>query len=356
MVTQKLVDMAQVECLDTIMSKHKVTTVFFPYAVWGERDGESGMMDAFLRVSRVSELGRMWGAITPFIPTLLDELSPRTIVLVSPYVPWHSELHDKNVVARWAAAASAVPYTEEVGQNVVDALLQIASVDSLRPHIPVDSWSWLNRQPSLPPICLGRYKGTKRNVIRQVRALGDIEILNSYFLLVWSEWDPTSALSGGLVEVQTSIREDFGGIEMRHHREVLIRRLDHVLGELDQGFGYLNGHNPNVGFNEIRWARTGYRKLKQVLLEVDGEAMQNPPTCTPYRLINLFYLLTPVDAQRPTRRSCVRSLPVSAVPCQIAPFDLGHFAFIPFFVRQHLSAKCLRSHIRSIWMPGFTYP
>jgi hypothetical protein len=86
------------------------------------------------------------------------------------------------------AAASAVPYTNEAAQNVVNTLLQIASKEELLPHIPVNVWLWLTKRPPLPPICSGRYVGTRAHVVKAVRALKDIEILKSYFLLVWSEW------------------------------------------------------------------------------------------------------------------------------------------------------------------------
>jgi hypothetical protein len=106
------------------------------------------------------------------------------------------------MVAGWAVAASAVPYTEEAGQSVVDILLHIASVDSLRPHIPTGIWTWLNKRPSLPPKCVGRSRGSSGDVVRQVRALRDTEILKSYLLLVLSEWDCIDDQQpGGLAEM-----------------------------------------------------------------------------------------------------------------------------------------------------------
>lgn len=100
------------------------------------------------------------------------------------------------------------PYSEEVGRSVIDALLQIASEDSLRPHIPVGVWVWLKRQPYLPPVCAGWYLGTSSDIVHHIRGLGDIEILKSYFLLVWSEWDYPD--EDGFAETQVSIKEDFG--------------------------------------------------------------------------------------------------------------------------------------------------
>jgi len=274
-----------------IQSKRKAVTAFFPYAVWRERDGESRMIDAFLGAARTSgSRMSLWRAIKPFVPTLFNAASPRTIVLTSPHVPWHSDLHDKkNVVTRWAAAAAAlaVPYTAEIGQSVTDALLHIASVDALQPYIPISSWSWLNKRPSLPPICLGRPRGTKKCVVRRVRKLGDIEILKSYFLLVWSEWD-SIGWSDGAAEMRDSIRKEFGGIGMGHHREDLVKRLDHILGELDRGLGYLKQHKLWIDEDDVRRAKEQYGKLKEVLLEVDRGAMEIL-TRTSSRMIILFY-------------------------------------------------------------------
>ena len=66
------------------------------------------------------------------------------VTFMSPHVPWDDKLHDGDTVARWATAALTVPYTEEVECSVVNALLQIVSIDSLRPHLPTDLWTWLN--------------------------------------------------------------------------------------------------------------------------------------------------------------------------------------------------------------------
>ena len=210
--------------------KRKSISALLPYAVWLERRGNYEMLDALLCGARASKR-LMWIRTKPFLPTLFNKASPQAIVPVSPHVGWRrlTFTDHKDMISRWAAAASAIPYTEEVGQSVVDALLHIASNDSLRPHIHVGMWVWLEKRPSLPPECFGRSRGTGWKVVRHIRALGDIEILKSYFLLVWSEWDPIFGWSEGLAEMQASIREDFNGLEMGRHREDLIERLDHVL-------------------------------------------------------------------------------------------------------------------------------
>jgi hypothetical protein len=123
----------------------------------------------------------------------LNEESPVSIkqafILMSPHLPWVWKMGGhEDWVQQWAAAASAVPYTDEIGQSVVDTLLHIASNTSLQPHIPIDMWSWLRKSPSLPPICAGRYWGSFSHVIKIVQGLGDIETLTAYLHLIWSEW------------------------------------------------------------------------------------------------------------------------------------------------------------------------
>ena len=176
------------------------------------------------------------------------------------------------MVRRWAAAALVVVDTEEVSQYVVDTLLQIASICSLRPHIPIGIWVWLKKRPSLPPVCLGRRCGTTPDTIRYVRGLGDVEILKSYLLLVWSQWDDLCI--GGLDEMETAIREEFGGIWVRGHRKDPYGRLEYVLERLGLGLEYLGQHNPQVKQYRIEAARGQYGRLKQVLRDVDMEAVK----------------------------------------------------------------------------------
>jgi hypothetical protein len=189
---------------------------------------------------------------------------------VAPYIPWTDALYDQNTVNRWAAAASAAPHTEEVGQSVADALLQIASNGSLRPHIPDDAWALLNKRVSLPPVCRGRSLGNGLDVLLHVQGRGDVDILKSYYLHVWSEWD---FLSDSVIsEMETSIKEDFCGVEMRGHREDLIGRLDHVLAQLDKRMGYLSQEKSGVGEDAIKQAKEQYQKLKEALVKAGMEA------------------------------------------------------------------------------------
>jgi len=255
------------------------------------------MVDAFLDlIARAPRIGMFMGNS---ITALFEEASPgprnQVVTLMSPHAHWRFEVSNKNTVTWWAVAVLAVPYTEEVCRIVVDTLLQIASNDRLQPHIPIEIWAWLKKQPSLPPICRGRQEGTTGPVVRRVREFRDVELLESYFLLVWSEWN--LIYSGGLPEMRTSIREDLGGIGMRRHREVLIGRLDHVLGELDRGLEHLKQHNPTLYENHILVAKERYGVLKEELLETDRKALKIL-TRTPFRLTNLFDLLTSLDIHR----------------------------------------------------------
>ena len=145
-----------------ILCKRKAISALFPYVVYLARDGQQGMADTFLRVARASNSNYrefMWGCVGPYIVPLFGKPTTPSldsiIILVSHHVPWDSSRVDKDTVARWAAATSAIPYTEEVGQGVVDALLQISYFDSLRPHIPIGIWAWLKRRPSPLPVYLG---------------------------------------------------------------------------------------------------------------------------------------------------------------------------------------------------------
>ena len=268
--------MAEVSGADPIFrSKRKAINALFPYAVRLAQDGQQRMIDAILRVALKSTSGGfMWRRIRPYITTLFDESRPlslnQAIVLASPCADWIHGPYTQSAVARWTAAALTTLYSEEVDQSVVDALLLISHNGSLRPHIPIEIWALLKRRPSLPPASRGRYWGTTSDILRHIRRLGDIEILKSYFLLVWSEWD----LLFSWVDAQVSIEEDFSGIGMWCHRESLIDRLDHILGRLDRGLEYFKQHKPWFDEYDIQFAQKKYGELREVLLEVDREAMK----------------------------------------------------------------------------------
>lgn len=263
--------MAKASDAGRIFSKRKAINTLFPYAIFLEQDGKQEMINTIIRAARVSDSkssnhGKfIWRHVMLYISRLFEKRSPtslnRLIALISPYVPWDGALNNKIAVARWAAAASTVSYTEEVGQSVVVALFQIALIDLLRPHIPADMWAWLKRRPSLPFTYNGFAKAPDVVIITCVRRLGDIDILKSYFLLVWTYRNAFHPRN--FHEMQTSIREDFGGIGMEHHRQDLVEGLDHVLGE------FCRDDEPSAK----REAKIQYIKLKDLLLELDGRPL-----------------------------------------------------------------------------------
>ena len=272
LITQKLEVMASdLDTDSTSWSKRKAISALFPYAIRLARGGQQEMLDAICRVaSKSTRGGFMWHCIGLYATTLFDESSPpclnQAIALASPLVDWDDGSYTEDAVARWAAAALATPYSEEVGRSVINALLQIASVDFLQSHIPIDIWVWLNRRPSLPPVCRGRSRASSSGACSHIRGLGDIEILKSFFLLVWSEWSFLEF--AGLAEMELTIREDFGGVGMWHHREPLVERLDYILGQLDRGLEYFKHHKPTLREGTIRLMKEQYAELKEVLLEI----------------------------------------------------------------------------------------
>ena len=262
--------MIEAEDYHSLQSEHKAITALLPYAVWQERDGKPEMLDIILNAARASGmLGFMWCHIKRFVTTLLSKASPRAIILVSPHIRWHWFTDRGDLVQWWAETASTIQYTDEIAQSVVDTLLQIASEIQLVRYIPVDLWVWLTERPSLPPICWGRSFGTRPHVVRVVQELKDIEVLKSYLLLVWSEWDTPY----GLDEMRTSIWEDFGGVGMGHHRGDLIQRLDCVHGQLDRGLKYFKQHGPGFDEDDLRVRKEEYEKLREALEETNSKAI-----------------------------------------------------------------------------------
>ena len=282
--------MVDVPSMDTplLRSKHKAIATLFPYATRLEQDGQPEMFDVISHASRTAGLILQWRHIRTHITALFDKSSPpslnRAIALMPPCPPDFFGLDAKNRVLRWAIAASAVQYSEEVCQSVVNMLLQISNDDSNRSYIPVEIWTWLKKRPSLPPTWLGQSNIFRFTVVHHVRGLGDIEILKSFLLLVWSEW----SMSNTTPEVEVIIQEDFGGIGVWGHRDDLIKHLNHVQGQLDRGLEYFKQHNPQIEGWRIRARKSDYGYLKDVLLEVDKRTMETL-TRTPPRVI-LFHI------------------------------------------------------------------
>ena len=259
-----------------LFSKHKAISALLPHAISLEQSGDLGMSDTIFRLSRTLDIWRLWHYITPYMISLLIGPIPPSLnwatLLFSADVRWN--FPDENAVARWAAAVSTVPYSEEVGCRVVDELLRLAHREDLRKPIPIHIWEWLKEQPPLSPARQWRLYGALPAAFSYIRGLGDLGIVKSYFLRVWSDLDvlPDSSFA----EMQVSIMEDFGGIEMQHHRKDLVNRLDHILGEVDQELEYYSVHNRSwTTLADAQRKREQYRRLKEVLLEVDRKAIKH---------------------------------------------------------------------------------
>ena len=279
--------MATIPSTDLIFrTTRKATCALLPHAVRLAQGQQPWMIDAILRIIPNSTYwGSVWNATRPYIYTNLFDGSSSAcldqhILLLSPYIGLGIASYSQTplAVTKWAAAVSATSYSEAVGRSVIDALLQLTRNSSLPPQTP-EIWGWLNGRPSLPPVCWGRFHGTMSEIVDHIRSLGDIEILKSYFLLVWSEWD--SLYISGLTAMETTVRDEFSGIAMWRHREDLADRLDHVLEQLDRGLEYFKQHNPQIDEAHIPYAEGQYRKLKEVLAEVDREAMETLSSAPP---------------------------------------------------------------------------
>ena len=209
----------------------------------------------------------------------------------------------------WIKAASALPYTDDVGGSVVTTLLSIASSD-LSPHIPMVAWDWLNKRPvldheSLRPQTIGF-------TVHTIRQLREIKLIVSYLYTVWSEWHQLSYHDRPAI--CSFIREELSGIGATGHRTDLIRRLDYVLLQLDQGKGALQ-------------ARGEYEELRRELLKVDEEAMKiltgMSSSCRPFFVYSADLYVHVQDAVLPP---CARFL-FRACSCVCHSIILSVFAW-----------------------------
>jgi len=270
LIAQKLNTKRGVEFNNRLSSKHEAIDLLFWYAVREERGGDTGPFDAILNLTKREPDGScshepLWDLSASKMCTYG---SPRAVVLVGPYIHWGREqsADAQGLISKWAAGISVARHTEEVAGSVVDTLLQIAANPHLRPFIPADAWSWLNDLPYQPPTCKGLRYGCDRDIVRTVRALGDIGILTSYLIVIWSgEGRPDN---DGFAEMQTSVREDFKGIDMGYHRAKLIQWLD-LLDQLPPGL--VGVFCRMTGLGDIR---DQFRGFKRVLQEVDRKANQ----------------------------------------------------------------------------------
>lgn len=235
------------------------------------------MLDAFLSVVKHFPYTSQWTRryIRPVIPKMLAEGSPtalkRAAVLALPHLElsWLDSDGIRDFIELWISAADALDDTEEVRQAVVDVLLQMAFFHSVRVHITPRAWSWLNKRPALPPRCRGRLLcSIGSNVLPAIRAHNDIELLTSYLVTMWSEWDCAGEWAfDGMCE---ALWEEFCGDddEAREYRKDLLGRLNLVLGELGKGLGHLKVRHPDMQPDELEVIRERYKELKRILVQV----------------------------------------------------------------------------------------
>jgi len=257
--------------LASIYSKRKAIAAFFLYTVQQGKDGGHEMLNMFLHLAKASiwpnpTQAHIEQPPTAVLPNGESPVSMRTIfIILPPHLPWEELANNQHLVQFWTSATSAVPCTDEIAQSVVSTLLQIADHTSLQ--LPVDTWSWLNKCPPLPPVSKGHQWGSSLSALQIILGLGDIETLTSHLSLVWSGWCYLD--DEGYDKMVVLIREEFSGIRMESHQKRLLQRLDHVLGQLDQGLEHLQQQKPDIDEDDIEIMNYQYGELKKVLLEVD---------------------------------------------------------------------------------------
>ena len=280
LIIQKFDTMAKSHWRPAPWLKPELVDPLFRYAVQLERLGDTGLFDAIIRFAKGET--DTYGSHTPSLRRLkISEVfiyaSPRATVLAAPHIQWEQRtpIDVRTLVSKWVAAVSAVPYTEEIAQNVVDVLLQVAANSSTRSYIPAGIWSWLHKRPSLS-LCRGLSLGDMPGVARMVRTLDDIRILKSYLILVWSHWKVPDFQD----EMHALIREDFNGIGMGYHRRELLQRLDFIFGELDRRSRRLE---VDLGDDKLWRDKVGrqsevmkerYGEFKRILQEAEREATE----------------------------------------------------------------------------------
>jgi len=173
------------------------------------------------------------------------------------YWTMHDDASDMGTMMQlWMTAASALLYTNDIGQSVVETLLLMAHQSDLRPYIPVLAWDWLKKRPVFNSHFTGLERGTDKDVVQMVRNLGDVGLITSFLFVVWSKcsWIVNSEFQVML----RLVREELYGIGAAGYRADLIQRLDDILPQLEPGSD----------------GKQQYEEFRTALLEVDEEAMK----------------------------------------------------------------------------------
>jgi hypothetical protein len=272
-ITRKLKTIAENPDRKSLFSKRKAISALFPYAIHLEGVGWQEAADVIAHLFRDS--GIPWCQIKPYVKMWFMKSTSfplnQALIHMLPCADWH-RAHYKTV-EKWTKVVLQVSFTEEVCRSAVAVMLQISLNDSLWPLIPINIWAWLKEQPALSPLFGRQPVKMDEGLIRYLHGLDDIEILKSYLLVLWSEGHEVWFLD----EAADFICETFGGIGMQDHKKDLIKRLDHVLGQLDQGLAYSKQHNIwSLALGRQIWSRTScYRRLKKLLEGVDSDEDSN---------------------------------------------------------------------------------
>lgn len=169
-----------------------------------------------------------------------------------------------SMMQHWIATASALHYTDDVGESVVDTLLRMAFRDGLRQHIPVDAWDWLKKRPDLRPDHRGLKFRTNLQVFEAVLEVGDLELIISYLSIVWSrKW--SWSYPEGFTVVLGFIRSGLRGIGGVGYQEDLIKRLDDVLSQMNS-----DSSTSSEAADDVLW----YTEFRTALREVNEEAVK----------------------------------------------------------------------------------
>ena len=331
LVTQKLEAMVEAADRRVLNSKREAISALLIYVILEQ--GRQQQMANAISYALQAMSGRSCKryCVDSYTPMLF--CGPNTppmdslVILLSPYIRWNDTYHSKGDVIRWAAAALTVPYTEEVGRDVVGVLLQISMYDSLRPHIPIEIWMWLKKHSTLPPLYRGRTIQITGGAVSYIRGLGDIEISKSFFILAWSQFN---YINDSEDSTKNLLREDFCGIGMWSHRKDLVEQLDRILESCDP-LGRLVSHS--------------YEQMRDVLWEVETEATKTLIRMLPKLSLSIS-MLTPVNGDAHRIAFHLHLCSASPLP-MTSPLTLSMFGSNTMFLFCHPSLQVL-PHLPSL--------
>lgn len=248
-----------------------------PYALTKAEGGDPSLLDEILLAVRrfPQEIGWVRSSIGPMVYETLSGwdsgLPTRAVLCALPYLEhtWFHIEDKEDFIDNWLSAAARLEYTQEIGRNVVEVLLRMASVYQWRLHITLEAWRWLKKRPQLPPVCLARSSCCKDlGGVSAVKSLNDPELLKEYLVVVWSEWDWLAPWVCSYM--CTAVRESFGGEEMQVHRDELRGRLLTIQKRLDLGLGNLRKEGSEMPDDYFQSTKEAYEGLLETLSEMEA--------------------------------------------------------------------------------------